>query len=80
VLKKGDLLKFNEQGMALFKHCTGSVGVLVSKRKVLYEYKLLKAQQTRQYYGFDILVSGQLFKDIPEEFLIRIIINEEDTK
>ena len=46
----------------------------------MYEYDFQNIPEKRQYYVFDVLVSGQLFTDIPEEFLERIIVNEKDIK
>jgi len=80
VFKEGDLFKFNEQGQDLFKYITGSVGVIASKPKLLYEYDFHVLPEKTEYFAYDILVCGQLFMDIPEEFLERITNSEKDTK
>ena len=77
VFKKGDLFSLNESGKEIFHHITASVGVIVSEKKMMYEYDF---KDKVKYYVYDILVSGQLFKDIPEEFLHRITQDEKDTK
>ena len=33
-----------------------------------------------QYPGYDILIQGRLFKEIPEKFLLRVIKNEKNTE
>ena len=80
MFKKGDFFKFNESGVNLFKYITGSVGVVVSDAKVMYEYDFHSQPEKTEYFTYDILVCGQLFKDIPEEFLDRIVKDEENIK
>ena len=80
MFKKGDLFKLNRYGTDLFRYVSGSVGIIVSAPRVMYEYDFQNIPEKRQYYVFDVLVSGQLFTDIPEEFLERIIVNEKDIK
>ena len=79
VFKKGDLFKFNKQGMDLFKYITGSIGVVSSDPKLLYEYGFHTQPEKTEYYAYDILVCGQLFMDIPEILLSRITQDEKDT-
>ena len=78
MFKKGDLFKFNKQGTDLFKHITGSVGLIASEPKLLYEYDFHTQPKKTQYYAYDVLVSGQLFSDIPEDFLNRIANDEKN--
>tara|TARA_R110002073_G_scaffold11287_1_gene51843 strand:+ start:360 stop:623 length:264 start_codon:yes stop_codon:yes gene_type:complete len=78
VFKKGDLFKFNESGINLFKYITGSVGIIVSDATAMYEYGFHSQPERTEYLTYDILVCGQLFKDIPEEFLDRIVKNEKN--
>ena len=78
MLKKGDLFELNNSGKELFKHCSGSIGIIVSPPRLLYEYDFDDIDKKKQYYVFDILVSGLLFTDIPNDFLERIIVNEKD--
>ena len=75
--EKGDLFNLNEQGLDLFKHISGSVGVVVSDPKMMYEHQF---EEKTIYYAYDILVSGQLFMDIPGKFLDRITKNEKNTE
>ena len=77
MFKKGDLIEFNQKGLNLFKYITGSIGVITSDPKKIYEYDF---QEKMVFYTYDILVSGQLFIDIPDEFLKRITNNEKDFK
>ena len=80
VFKKGDLFKFNTEGMSLFRFITGSIGVISSDSKKVYEYDFHGSSEKTSYYTYDVLVCGQLFKDIPEKLLMRIIQNEENIK
>ena len=77
MFKKGDLIEFNDRGIALFKYVAGYIAVIYSDPILLYEYDNSMYPEQRQYYGYDILVCGQLFKDIPEEFLKRIATKNE---
>ena len=74
---QGDLFTLNEKGIKLFHYITGSVGVVASTKKLIYEYDF---EEKVKYYVYDILISGQLFTDIPEEFIVRIICNEKNIK
>ena len=78
MLKKGDLFKFNKEGSSLFQFITGSIGVVSSDAKKVYEYDFHGTPEKTSYYTYDILVCGQLFKDIPEELLKRITQDEKD--
>lgn len=80
MFKKGDLFKFNQFGTELFYHITGSIGVIASDMRKTYEYDFHGTPEKKEYNVFDILVCGQLFMDIPEDFLIRITQNEKDIK
>ena len=77
MFRKGDFFHLNESGTHLFQHITGSVGIIFSERKVVFEYEF---KEKVEYAVYDILVSGQLFNDIPEEFLDRITTHEKNTE
>ena len=77
MFKKGDLFTLNEQGAKLFCYITGSVGVIVSQGKLMYEYDF---EDKVKYFVYDILISGQLFTDIPEELINRIACDEKNIK
>lgn len=74
VHKKGDLVEFNEQGEELFKYLKSSVGIISSDPIIMYEYEF---DETIEYIVYDLIVDGQLFKHIPEEFIDRIIRKNE---
>ena len=78
MFKKGDLLKFNTSGVELFRYVSGSVAVVFSDKKVMYESISICGNNKLQMYTYDILVCGELFKDVPEEFLRRIAYSEKD--
>jgi len=78
VFKKGDLVKFNSHGEQLFRYLSASVAIVSSDPIVMYEYEF---EESVEFIVYDLLVDGQLFKHIPEEFLDRIIqTDEEDTE
>tara|TARA_B000000557_G_C20580586_1_gene361201 strand:+ start:211 stop:456 length:246 start_codon:yes stop_codon:yes gene_type:complete len=78
VFKKGDLVKFNKHGEDLFNYLGASVGLISSEPTVMYEHDF---DEKIQYIVYDLIVDGQLFKHIPEEFLDRITrTDEEDTE
>ena len=80
MFNKGDLFNFNEEGMTLFRFITGSIGVISSDAKKVYEYDFHGTPEKTSYHTYDVLVCGQLFKDIPEKLLIRIIQDEKNIK
>ena len=73
--RKGDLVKFNKAGEDLFIYLKASVAVIASDPIVMHEYEM---EHAFQYIAYDILVDGKLFKQIPEEFLDRIVQDEKD--
>ena len=74
MFEKGDLLHFNSHGTELFRFVTGSVGLIASAGRILYEYDYYGLDEPTQYVVYDVIVCGQLYSDIPEEFLYRITI------
>lgn len=72
--RKGDLVKFNKYGEDLFIYLNASVAVIASDAIVMYEYDM---EHAIEYLVYDILVDGKLFSQIPEEFLDRIIQDDE---
>jgi hypothetical protein len=78
VYKQGDLVKFNALGEDLFHYLGASVGIIASGAILMYEYEF---EEKVEYVVYDLIVYGQLFKHIPEEFLDRITQKyEEDTE
>jgi|TARA_R110000822_G_scaffold302401_1_gene426584 hypothetical protein len=76
MFKKGDLIKFNTLGEELFIFLEGQVGVISSSPIIMFEYEF---EDAVEYIVYDLIVAGQLFKHIPEEFLDRITqSNKED--
>lgn len=76
--KKGDLIEFNTHGEDLFHYLGSSVGIISSDPILMYEYHF---DEKVEYFVYNLIVDGQLFKHIPEEILDRITINyEEDTQ
>tara|TARA_B100001094_G_scaffold72614_1_gene68887 strand:+ start:4713 stop:4976 length:264 start_codon:yes stop_codon:yes gene_type:complete len=75
VFKRGDLVQFNQFGEDLFNYLGASVGLISSEPTVIYEYEF---DEKIEYIVYDLIVDGQLFKHIPEEFLDRIARTDEE--
>ncbi len=75
--KKGDLFYFNDAGIDLFYYITGSMGIVASDGRKIYEYEFHNRPERTEYIVYDVIVCGQLFTDIPEEILDRITKNDE---
>lgn len=80
MLKEGDLFFLNEKGMLLFHHVDGENGIIMSGPYLLFEKDCESETRVLQYYGYDVLIKGRLFKEIPEKFLSRVIKDEEDVE
>jgi hypothetical protein len=73
VFKKGDIFFLNTEGFILFQHIGGENGIIISDPYLLYEKDFESETRVVQYYGYDVLIKGRLFKEIPEKFLLRVI-------
>ena len=78
VYSRGDIIKFNKQGTELFQYVSGSVGLIVSDPVKMFEYDFHTTPEKTEYFVYDIIVCGQLFMEIPEEFLKRITQDEKN--
>ncbi len=68
----------NSQGKLLFHQVGGENGIIMSDPYLLYEKDFESETPVQEYYGYDILIKGKLFKEVPEKFLRRVIKNEEN--
>ena len=73
MFKKGDIFFLNTEGFILFQHIGGENGIIISDPYLLYEKDFESETRVVQYYGYDVLIKGRLFKEIPEKFLLRVI-------
>lgn len=80
MFKKGDLFFFNNEGKMLFQYVGGENGLIMSERYLLHEKDYESETPVLQYYGYDVLIKGRLFIEIPEKFLLRIIKDEKNTE
>ncbi len=81
MFKKGDIFTFNSSGVELFRHISGKVGIIASEPVRIFEYDFGKEKGQTDYNVYDIIVCGQLFMDIPEEFLLRVVqLNEKNVE
>ena len=79
VFKKGDLFFLNEEGLILFQHIQAENGIIMSDPYLLYEKDFESETRVVQYHGYDVLIQGRLFIEIPEKFLLRVIKDEKNT-
>ncbi len=77
MFKKGDLFFLNEQGKVLFRYVGGVNGIIMSDPYLLYEKDFESQTPVVEYYGYDVLIQGRLFIEVPEKFLLRVIKDEE---
>ena len=75
---KGDLFFLNLEGIVLFTPINGENGIIMSDKYILYEKDFESQTQIIEYYAYDILINGILFKEIPEKFLKRVIKDEKN--
>ena len=80
VFKKGDLIFFNKKGRMLFQYLKAENGIIVSDPYILYEKDYESQTGIVQYNGYNILIKGRLFTEIPEKFLLRVIKHEENNE
>ena len=80
MFKKGDLFFLNTEGFILFQHIGGQNGIIMSDPYLLYEKDFESETRVVSYYGYDILIQGRLFIEIPEKFLLRVIKHEKNTE
>ena len=81
MFKKGDLFFLNKEGKILFRQLQAENGIIMSDSYLLFEYDFQDIPpQKMEYHGYDVLIKGRLFTEIPEKFLMRVIKNEENTE
>ena len=80
MFKKGDLFFLNDEGLILFHHIAGENGIVMSNPYLLYEKDFESQTRVIQYYGYDILIQGILFREVPEKFLLRVVRDEKHTE
>ena len=78
MFKKGDLFFLNEDGKILFHHIGGENGIIMSDPYLLFECDFDDNREDLQFTGYDVLIKGILFKEIPEKFLERVIKHEKN--
>ena len=80
MFKKGDLIFFNDEGKMLFHYIAAENGIILGGPYLLFENDFESKTRTLEYYAYDLLIQGRLFKEIPEKFLLRVIKNEKNIK
>ena len=78
MFKKGDLFFLNKEGKVLFQHLQAENGIIMSDPYLLFEYDFHSTPEKLEYLGYDVLIKGRLFKEIPEKFLLRVIKDEKN--
>jgi len=80
VFEKGDIFFLNDKGKTLFQHIAGENGIIMSDAYKLFEKPLGPETTMVEFYGYDLLIKGKLFKEIPEKFLLRVTTNEKNNE
>jgi len=80
VFKKGDLFFLNKEGLILFQYIEGENGIITTDGYLLVEFDHGPDKDKSEFTGYDVIIKGRLFKEIPEKFLLRVIKNEKNTK
>ena len=80
MFKKGDLFFLNDEGKTLFQHIQGENGIIMSEPYILFEYDFHSTPEKLEFKGYNVLIKGRLFKEIPEKFLLRVIKDEKNTE
>ena len=76
--KPGDLVVLNGYGIFITPVWDESFGIIISK-----PYSIIEGENPPQetfYVVYDILLDGQLLKMVPQEFMERVLADEEDFK
>ena len=76
--KPGDLIYLNQYGLFISSNFEDLVGIVISE-----PYSIFAPVETNLdtfYTVYDILLDGELFKMVPEEFMERYAKYEEDNK
>lgn len=77
MFNKGDLFFLNEDGKNLFCHIDADHGLVMSDPYLLYQSSLSSSVENQDYYGYDILIKGRLFREIPKRLLLRLVEHEK---
>ena len=80
MFKKGDLFFLNEEGLILFQYIDGENGIIMTDGYLLVEFDHGQDKDKSEFTGYDVIIKGRLFKEIPEKFLLRVIKNEKNTE
>jgi len=76
--KKGDLIVLNTFGLILRdEHNQVKIGVVISPPR---NYINKREDYELYYWVYDIMIGDQLIIDVPQEFIDRMINNEENTE
>ena len=76
--KLGELIYLNEYGFFITTNFDGIIGIIISK-----PYSIIAPVETVMdtfYTVYDVLLGGELFKMVPEEFMESYGKHEKDTK
>ena len=77
-LKPGDLITLNQYGLFITTEHEDKIGLIISEA---YSIVAPMESETDTFYKvYDILLDGELFRMVPEEFMERYGRYEEDNK
>ena len=70
----------NHKGKALFQYLNAENGIIMSDPYLLFKYDFHTLPEKIEFLGYDVLINGRLYTEIPEKFLLRVIRDEKDPK
>jgi len=78
--KPGDLIILNQYGLFIVKDFEEKVGVVITKSYNILTPAEPIPEPVSFYAVYDILLDGELFKMVPEEFMEKYKKYEKDTE
>jgi len=78
--KPGDLIVLNQYGLFIVESFEDKVGVVITKSYNILAPVEPLPEPVSFYSVYDILLDGELFKMVPEEFMEKYKKHEKDTK
>ena len=76
--KSGDLVILNQYGIFITNDHNGKIGVIVSESYNIIPH--ITAEEEMFYLAYDVLINGELFKMVPQDFLESYKNYEKDNK
>ncbi len=76
----GDLIRLNQYGLFITPDYDNAVGIVISESYSIIAPLEIECSDATFYTVYDILLNGELYKMVPEEFMEKYKKYEEDSK